>query len=96
MSETTATGAAGATHIVNTPLTVAATSREEPDLLLADIDARLVKVRPMATPLDQISRLGGARNAKSMEVDYYSVDSLPGQTEVSDAVSAGTTATAPV
>lgn len=96
MSETTTTGAAGATHIVNTPLTVAATSREEPDLLLADIDARLVKVRPMATPLDQISRLGGARNAKSMEVDYYSVDSLPGQTEVSDAVSAGTTATATV
>ncbi len=49
---------------------------------MSDIDSRLVKVRPMATPVDQISRQGGARQCKSMEVDYYSVDSLPRETVI--------------
>lgn len=43
-------------------------------LLLNEIDSRVVKVRPMATPVDQISRMVGARRASSMIVDYYSVD----------------------
>lgn len=51
-------------------------------MLMSDIDSRLVKVRPMATPVDQISRQGGARQCKSMEVDYYSVDSLPRETVI--------------
>lgn len=43
-------GVAGGKHIVNEPLTVALTNVESPDLLVNEIDRRLVKIRPMATP----------------------------------------------
>ncbi len=48
-----------------------------PGLLRNEIDDRIVKIRPMSTPLDQISRYGGSRLSGSMKVDYYSVDSRP-------------------
>lgn len=35
----------------------------------------------MATPIDQISRMVGARPASSMIVEYYSVDTRPVKTE---------------
>ena len=53
-----------------------------PQLLRNAIDNRITKVRPMATPIDQISRLAGSRHADSMEVAYYTVDSKPSSTEV--------------
>lgn len=40
---------------------------------LSDVDQRIVKIRPMATPLDQISRYAKASSADSFEVKYYSV-----------------------
>lgn len=46
-----------------------------PDLLVNEIDSRIVKINPSSTPVDQISRLAGARPSGSMIVDYYSVDS---------------------
>lgn len=54
-----------------------------PDLLLSEVERRIVRIRPMATPLDQISRHAEARRAGSMTVDYYAVDAKPFKTELS-------------
>ena len=43
------------------------------DFYLSDVDSRIVKIRPMATPLDQISRYAKASSSNSFEVKYYSV-----------------------
>lgn len=48
-------------------------SAAEESILKNDIDQRLVKLRPMATPVDQISRYGRQRRVNSMEVEYYAV-----------------------
>lgn len=48
-----------------------------PGLLRNTIDERIVRIRPMSTPIDQISRCAGARSSKSMIVEYYSVDTKP-------------------
>lgn len=71
-------GVAGAgTHVEGEPLTTAVVDTEAPSLLRNEIDSRIVKIRPMSTPLDQISRYGGSRQCRSMKVDYYSVDTKP-------------------
>ena len=62
------------THVTGTPLTTENAAQASPSLLTNAIDSAIVKVRPMATPLDQISRYGHTRPVDSMEVDYYSVD----------------------
>ena len=56
------------------PLTTSATRTAAPGLLRNAIDDRIVRIRPMATPIDQLSRCGGARPCSAMKVDYYSVD----------------------
>ena len=56
------------------PLTTEVTRQAVPGLLRNAIDERIVKIRPMATPIDQLSRCAGARPCNSMKVDYYSVD----------------------
>lgn len=56
------------------PLTTEITREAVPGLLRNAIDERIVKIRPMATPIDQLSRCAGARPCNSMRVDYYSVD----------------------
>ena len=63
--------------IVNNPATINTVTEVSPDLLLNEIDSRLVKIRPMSTPIDQISRFASTRKAGSMIVDYYSVDTRP-------------------
>ena len=68
-------GTQNGAHVVDGPLTTAAVRKASPELLLSEIDKRVVKVRPMATPIDQISRLVAPRKAESMVVEYYSVDS---------------------
>ena len=50
---------------------------DETSLLLNEIDSHIVKIRPMATPIDQISRWNGSKHCGSMVVDYYSVDTKP-------------------
>jgi hypothetical protein len=45
----------------------------DPNFYLSDVDQRIVKIRPMATPLDQISRYAKASSTNSFEVKYYSV-----------------------
>ncbi|MCM1519352.1 MAG: DUF5309 domain-containing protein [Lachnoclostridium sp.] len=66
-------------------LTTQLTSTLSPELLEDSVESRIVKIRPAATPLDQITRCIGHRKADSMKVAYYSVDIKPG----SDTVSTG-------
>lgn len=70
------------------PLTTAITDTVAPGLLRNAIDERIVKIRPMATPIDQLSRCAGARQCGSMKVDYYSVDVKPVSAKVSTALKA--------
>ena len=49
----------------------------DPEFYLKDIDERITKIRPMATPIDQISRYAKAQPADSFEVKYYSVGTRP-------------------
>lgn len=75
-------------HLGGAPLTTADTSAHSPSLLRSEIDSRIVRIRPSSTPLDQISRMAGSRKSGSMKVEYYSVDTKPGESEVSTAVAA--------
>lgn len=78
-------GTSNGTHVVDGPLTTSAIREGSPALLINEIDRRIVKVRPMSTPVDQISRMVGARQASSMIVDYYSVDTKPVKSAVAAA-----------
>ena len=62
------------------------TETMSPGLLRSEIDKRITKIRPSSTPLDQISRMAGARQAGSMKVQYYSVDLRTGTSELSSTV----------
>jgi hypothetical protein len=64
-------------HINEAPLTTKITRENAPGLLRNAIDERIVKIRPMATPIDQLSRCAGARSCNAMKVDYYAVDVKP-------------------
>lgn len=79
-------GISGGTHVSGAPLTTDLAMQASPELLRNAIDKAVVKIRPMATPLDQISRLGHVRDVDSMEVDYYSVDCRKPSTRVTKAV----------
>lgn len=59
-------GENGGIHVSGTPLTTTLAREASPELLLNSIDRRIVKVRPMSTPIDQISRYGTARQAGAM------------------------------
>lgn len=73
-------------NIVTTSLT-----RElAPGLLRNTIDERVAAIRPMSTPVDQISRMAGSRSCRSMKVEYYSVDTKP----LTASLNAGATVTA--
>lgn len=69
-------GTAGGKHVVGGPVTTDILN-DETNLLLNEIDSHIVKIRPMATPIDQISRWNGSKHCGSMVVDYYSVDTKP-------------------
>jgi len=62
----------------------------EPDLYTKDIDQRITKIRPMATPVDQISRYAKAQPCDSFEVKYYSVGTRPIKTTLTANVTAMT------
>ncbi len=82
------TGTAGGKHVMNGPLTTAVAESETPDLLLSEIDRRIVKVRPMSTPLDQISRWGTTRQSGSMVAEYYAVDTKGTEAKTTKAIAA--------
>jgi hypothetical protein len=81
------TGAEGGKHVVDGPLTTELADEGSPDLLLNEIDQQIVKIRPMSTPIDQISRYAGSKHSGSMTVDYYSVDTKPTTTKLMQDVS---------
>lgn len=83
-------GAAGGTHISGAPLTVANMGQAAPGLLQNSIDERIVRVRPMSTPIDQLSRCSRSRTCRSMDVEYYSVDTKQTETRVAANFSGGT------
>lgn len=72
--------------MITTTETIASQS---PELLRNSIDERIIKVRPMSTPVDQLSRCGRSRHAGSMTVEYYSVDTKKTQAELSAAFAGG-------
>lgn len=52
-------------------------SRENSDdLLLNEIERKVVKIRPMSNPLEQIGRYATQRGSKSQVVEYYSTDTI--------------------
>ena len=83
-------GMAGGSGVDGAPLTVANSREASSELLKSAVDRRVVKIRPMATPVDQISRWGGCRVIGSMKADYYSVDNKPMTDKVAAASEADT------
>lgn len=69
-----ATGTTGGKHITGAPATTENISAASPELLQNAIDRRIVRVRPMSTPIDQLTRCAHSRRATGMTVEYYSVD----------------------
>ena len=49
----------------------------DPEFYTKEIDKRITKIRPMATPIDQISRYATAQKSGSFDVKYYSVGTRP-------------------
>ena len=82
-------GSAGGKHVTGAPLTLANISQAAPGLLQNSIDERIVTVRPMSTPIDQLSRCGGSRQARAMTVEYYSVDTKQTETRTSTTFAGG-------
>ena len=78
------TGVEGGKHVVNGPLTLDAVNESGSGMLLNEIDKQIVKIRPMATPIDQLSRCAGAKSSGSMIVDYYNVDTKETKCELKD------------
>ncbi len=66
--------------------TTTLTNQLSPSLLRSEIDERIALIRPSSTPLDQISRMIGARKANSMRVEYYSIDTKEGHDTVAKTV----------
>ena len=70
-------GMSGGKLVTGEPVTTDIVRENSPSLLRNEVDKRIVKIRPMSTPIDQLSRWNGARKSSSMIVDYYSVDVKP-------------------
>lgn len=73
---------------VDGALTVTEGKAAVSELYMSDVDQRITKIRPMATPIDQISRYSKALDASSMEIKYYSVGTRPIKTVLNTAVTA--------
>lgn len=80
---------AGAT--IEGAATISDGSEVTPELYDKTIDQRITKIRPMSTPIDQISRSGDSLSAESFIVKYYSVGTRPIKAKLSTLVAAQTT-----
>ena len=80
-------GTEGGEHVVNGPVTTDVVHQSSSDYLLSEIDKQVTRIRPMATPVDQLSRLAGSKRSGSMVVDYYNVDTKPTSTTLKTAIS---------
>lgn len=63
--------------IIDGPSTLTDGKDAVDELYTQEIDKRITKIRPMATPIDQITRHAKAMGTKSMEVKYYTVGTRP-------------------
>lgn len=90
--ETGATGEAGVSVVDSTGGATATTGMEvtgndNPELYVKEIDKRITKMRPMKTPIDQITRSAAeVSKSNSMIVKYYSVSTRSIKTTVKTAV----------
>ena len=67
--------------------TVTLTEKEaDADFHVTDLDTKIMKIRPMSTPLEQITRGKGGRHINSMVTKYYSVGTRPVMTTLKQAV----------
>lgn len=76
--------------ISGAPVTTENIAAINPDLLVNSIDSRIVKIRPTATPIDQLSRTAASRRAASMTVEYYSVDPRPSSFVIANGIGSQT------
>ncbi len=90
--ETGDTGEAGVTVVDSTGGATATTGMEvtgadNPNLYVKEIDKRITKMRPMKTPIDQITRSAAeVSKSNSMIVKYYSVSTRSIKTNIKTAV----------
>ena len=68
-------------------VTLSETEGEE-DFHVTDLDTKIMKIRPMSTPLEQITRGKGGRHINSMITKYYSVGTRPLFTTLKEATTA--------
>ena len=67
------------------------TGENDPDFYAKSVDKRITNMRPMRTPIDQITRKAEQiSRVKSMEVKYYSVSTRPIKTTIATEVAAMT------
>lgn len=68
-----------------------ATTRTDVDQLILDqIDKQVIKIRPVANPLDTISRhIGDVKKSHSQVVRHYAIDVLPSEATVTAAIAGG-------
>lgn len=60
------------------------------DFLDKEIDSKVIKIRPMSTPIDQISRYAKVSDSKQFDFKYFSVGTRPIKTTLKTAVTAQT------
>lgn len=58
----------------------------DPEFYAKEIDKKITRIRPMATPIDQISRYADASPSDSFVVKYYSVGTRPMKCTIKTAV----------
>lgn len=90
-----ATGDGASNGVPNSGIASETFGREYGDdrLYNQQVDAKITKIRPMATPVDQISRYAKSQTSKSFEVKYYSVGTRPISCTLTEAVAAQTSGT---
>lgn len=75
--------AGGGVAIKGEPVTTQVVRANSDDILLNDIERKVVKIRPMGNPLEQLSRYASRRSSKSQIHEYYSTDTLPSSAKMS-------------
>lgn len=86
MAEATIGDLPDAGKTVNAAASVTVGMEANEGLYMSDIDQRITRIRPMATPIDQISRHSKAMKSESMVVEYYSVGTRPIKTTLTAAI----------
>lgn len=78
-------------HVTGEALDTVVTEEASPELLQAEIDKVVVKIKPSEHVMDIVARLNGRKvPVESMKYDYYSVDDLPNDSTITVAVASET------